>query len=324
MVYLVTTDRILAALEAVPASQRAELDLPASLTRHGPMAHEQLLRLAKHLQSEAADTTTHTLPGPTALSSLLRGTKVYVPPPPKKPEPSPEYLASKKRLLALQDEAAYQRLLHPTGNQTPEDPYTYTHPSAISQNEAAPLLEEDTLTPSLVVNIFLSVLITGFSVYWALSKFASADVLATVFASWMGLQSEQHQQQSSELKLQRYGASEPVRVLVSIFAALAVAVAEAFLYAAYLGKIQRARARERGMKERKVFVGAVGADADTDNNDVNRGGGGGGGGEVSPSCKKEEVEIWGRGENGGVRRRVREKWQRDKEKEIEKEEKGDL
>ncbi|KAJ5808492.1 hypothetical protein N7474_009761 [Penicillium riverlandense] len=311
MVYLVTTDRILAALEAVPVSQRAELDLPTSLTRHGPMAHEQLLRLAKHLQSEAADTTTNTLPGPTALSSLLRGTKVYVPPPPKKPEPTAEYLASKKRLLALQDEAAYQRLLHPTGHQNPEDPYIYTHPSAISQNEAAPLIEEDTLTPSLVINIFLSVLITGFSVYWALSKFASADVLATGFASWMGLQSEQHQQ-PSELKVQRYGASEPVRVLLSIFAALAVAVAEAFLYAAYLGKIQRARERERGLKERKVFVGAVGVDADTDNNDVK-----GGGVDVSSSCK-EEVEIWGRGENGGVRRRVREKWQRDKEKEIEK------
>lgn len=87
MVYLVATDRILAALEAVPISQRTELDLPTSLTRHGPMAHEQLLRLAKHLQSEAADTTTNTLPGPTALSFLLRGTKVYVPPPPKKPEP---------------------------------------------------------------------------------------------------------------------------------------------------------------------------------------------------------------------------------------------
>ncbi|CAL5870291.1 uncharacterized protein PFLUO_LOCUS4526 [Penicillium psychrofluorescens] len=316
MVYLVATDRILAALEAVPISQRTELDLPTSLTRHGPMAHEQLLRLAKHLQSEAADTTTNTLPGPTALSFLLRGTKVYVPPPPKKPEPTPEYLASKKRLLALQDEAAYQRLLHPTDTPTPEDPYTYTHPATSSTNDTAHLIEEDTLTPSLVVNIFLSVLITGFSVYWALSKFASADALATAFASWMEVQSEQRQQQSAELKLQRYGASEPVRVLVSIFAALAVAVAEAFLYAAYLGKIQRARERERGVKERKVFVGAVGVDTDTGSNDASRGGGGV---DVSSSWKEDEVEIWGRGENGGVRRRVREKWQRDKEKETEKE-----
>lgn len=93
MVLLVTTDRILAALEAVPASRRTELGLPATLDLAGPIAHEQLLRLAKHLQHDGAEYNTsqdHDCSrdaSPTILSSLLRGTKVYVPPPPKKPEP---------------------------------------------------------------------------------------------------------------------------------------------------------------------------------------------------------------------------------------------
>ena len=88
MVLLVTTDRILNALEAVPGSRRQELDLPATLELHGPIAHEQILRLSKHLQHDAEyNATQDTGRSPTILSALLRGTKVYVPPPPKKPEP---------------------------------------------------------------------------------------------------------------------------------------------------------------------------------------------------------------------------------------------
>lgn len=90
MVLLIATDRILAALEAVPAPRREELDLPSSLDLHGPIAHNQLLRLSKHLQNDAEyNSTDHgrSMNSPTILSALLRGTKVYVPPPPKKPEP---------------------------------------------------------------------------------------------------------------------------------------------------------------------------------------------------------------------------------------------
>jgi hypothetical protein len=86
MVLLLTTDRILAAFEAIPTSRREELDLPATLEVHGPIAHEQLIRLAKYLQTDTVYKE-QSSQDPTILSSLLRGTKVYVPPPPKKPEP---------------------------------------------------------------------------------------------------------------------------------------------------------------------------------------------------------------------------------------------
>lgn len=86
MVLLATTDRIHAAFETISSSRREELDLPPTLELQGPIAHEQLIRLAKHLQNDT-EYKAQNSHKPTILSSLLRGTKVYVPPPPKKPEP---------------------------------------------------------------------------------------------------------------------------------------------------------------------------------------------------------------------------------------------
>lgn len=306
------TDRILAAFETVPVSRRPEIQLPSTLELHGPIAHEQLLRLAKHVQNDADTATQDHIRGasPTILSSLLRGTKVYVPPPPKKPEPvrastntpnpthssqrpqyrrnhtdshqSPEYLASKARLLAAQEQAAYNRLLNPASTTS----HDHQDPHAADNN--AQLIAEDTLTPSLVINIFLSVLITGFSTYWALTMFTMPRILATTFSSWTGPRVDGGDTGG--------GATAAVKVLVSLFAALAVAVAESFLYAAYLGKVERARVKERRMKERKRVVGTVVDD-----------------GRVAGVEQTEEIEIWGKGVNGGVRRRVRERWEKGKE-----------
>lgn len=309
MVCLIVTDRILTAFETIPGSQRTEIDLPAKLDLHGPITHAQLLRLAKALQHNTAYNATHndnSNVSETILSSLLRGTKVYIPPPPKKPDPvridthltptsqngiltiqqSPEYLASKARLQAAAEQAAYQRLLHPTPSSHSHADYLHSHSTDDSQ-----LITEDTLTPSLVINIFLSVLITGFSVYWALTLFTMPEILATTFAAWTGPRSGH----GGDGNGAGGGASAAVRVLLSLFAALAVAVAETFLYAAYLGKVERARKKERRMKEKKSVIGPVGGDAG----------------------EQEEIEIWGKGVNGGVRRRIREKWEKGKGWEVE-------
>jgi hypothetical protein len=306
------------ALEAVPESQRSELNLPATLHLHEPITHEQLLRLAKHLQNDAAyqssTTTADEHSRTTVLNTLLRGTKVYIPPPPKKPEPvpppipsiialrsciltpqqSPEYLASKARLLAEAERAAYQRLLNPTYTPNPD----HADPHASSPDAA-----EDTLTPSLVFNIFLSVVITGFSVYWALTKFTMPAILARTLTSWTGPGVEEAGREATG------GASDAVRVLISFFAALSVAVAEAFLYGAYLEKVSRARAKEKRVKERKTFVGVVeGEKKKADES-----------GDVSVDAEADvdqKEEIWGKGVNGGVRRRVREKWEKEKDDEL--------
>lgn len=85
MVLLVVTPRILSALEAIPTSRRKDLNLPESLDLNA-ISHEQLIELSRYHKSlQKGNYDDHK--APTTLNSLLRGTKVYVPPPPKKPEP---------------------------------------------------------------------------------------------------------------------------------------------------------------------------------------------------------------------------------------------
>ncbi|KAJ5439431.1 uncharacterized protein N7458_010429 [Penicillium daleae] len=229
MVLLVATDRIIAALGAVPISQRSELDLPSALQSHDPITHEQLLRLAKHLQNniQYQATTTDEHNHSTILNTLLHGTKVYIPPPPKKPEPSPEYLASKARLLAEAERAAYQRLLNPT------------YPPPRPRRSPRPLPRRNRRHPHPQLSLQHLPL--------------RCDNRVQTFTSWTGPGG-----QDGDTGEVTGGASDAVRVLVSFFAALAVAVAEAFLYGAYLEKVSRARAKEKRVKERKVFVGRVG------------------------------------------------------------------
>ncbi|EAW11560.1 TMEM199/VMA12 family protein [Aspergillus clavatus NRRL 1] len=294
MVLLVTTARIISALEAIPPSSRKDLDLPTSLVADTPISHDQLVRLSRYLYTNAL-----TSPQEASLNSLLRGTRIYVPPPPKKPEPSPEYLALKARLLAAAEADAYHRMT--TSAPSPQGPSpifsssTPTLSSIHDSSSAAAGGGEDPLTPSLVLNIFLSVLITGFSVYWALTSFRTPDLLVSSVSSvWRS--------GSGSSSARTAGVSEPVKVLVSLLTALVVGVAEVLIYAIYLQKVERARAREARIKERKEVIGRDEVQRRNDGQDVQMVGG-------------DKEEIWGRGANGGVRRRVREKWE---EKEREK------
>lgn len=86
MVQLVITTRILSAIEAIPASRREDLDLPESLNLNSPISHDQLIGISRYFKNnpDGHDDDNNT---PMTLNTLLRGTKVYVPPPPKKPEP---------------------------------------------------------------------------------------------------------------------------------------------------------------------------------------------------------------------------------------------
>ena len=107
------------------------------------------------------------------------------------------------------------------------------------------------------------------------------------------------------------GNSEPVRVLFSLGIAILVGLAEVLIYAIYIGKAEHARSRERRLRERKVVVeseqvggGEGRADTATPDDKMQKVDSAGGG---------QEEKIWGRGANGGIRRRVRERWE-DQEK----------
>ncbi|KAL2816810.1 endoplasmic reticulum-based factor for assembly of V-ATPase-domain-containing protein [Aspergillus cavernicola] len=318
MVRLATTTPILSAFEAIPPSTREDLNLPDSLTLGNPISHDQVIRISHYFRDKRnpqnanadadADSNVHR-----SLDSLLRGMKLYIPPPPPKPEPTPEYLALKARLLAAAESDAYNRMLSPqldhlTGG---GGVFTSSTPALSALHDTNPSTMDpdykDPLTPSLVLNIFLSVLITGFSVYWALTTFQTPEILVSMISStWSGQRPTLQQQNQS--RGVGVGASEPVRVLLSLFAALGVGIAEVLIYAIYLGKIEQAREKEGRVKERKEVVSEE-VIARSDSLPVEKG-------QAGEDGKDKEV-IWGRGPNGGLRRRMREKWEEEKDKDLD-------
>ncbi|KAL4799772.1 endoplasmic reticulum-based factor for assembly of V-ATPase-domain-containing protein [Aspergillus venezuelensis] len=332
MVNLTITSPLLSAIEAIPSTRRKDLnlDLPdtESLSLGKPIPHELIISIARYFREQPNHTFDsqnvdgdegETVKIDRSLNALLRGTKLYIPPPPPKPEPSPEYLAHKARLLAAYEEDAYTRMLHnPTSTHTsstkpsssPSNPFDSNASKLASLHDRHPSLEDpsykDPLTPSLVLNIFLSVLITGFAVYWALSSFSTPEFLTSgVVRSWSSFSSSSAAIEAAgrgrgTVLGGGLGVSEPVRVLLSLFAAIGVGVVEVAIYAIYLGKIEDARGREKKIKEKKIIVGPV-AGGDGDKCVVKI--------DENKETDKEKEVIWGRGPNGGLRRRVREKWE---------------
>jgi len=104
--------------------------------------------------------------------------------------------------------------------------------------------------------------------------------------------------------LTRWWPNDGVRVLVSLGTAILVGVAEVTVYAAYLRKVEESKTMERRKKERKELIGEYTGSGEGIDLDIGNG----------KSDEVEKTEIWGRGVHGGMRRRVREKWEKEQEK----------
>ncbi|OAX82524.1 hypothetical protein ACJ72_03122 [Emergomyces africanus] len=303
MVLLVITPTIASALDSLPASTRDELSLPTA-TASSAISHTQLIALSKHLLSNSLvtekrdDPSNGTVKGYEGftLNSLLKGTRVYIPPPPPKPEPTPEYLALKASLLAAAEANKYNTLLNSSSAPPSriwglnDYPTTNTYIHSENQNKNNNINDDDNnaddvLTPSLALNILISILFTGFAIYWALSNFR-----IPTFFTFTSSSSPSHPGAIS---------SQPARVFISMIVALLVGVAEVVVFALYLKKVELAREKERAIVERKVVIGEVRLGNREGKDDE---------GEVRIYGKEEKEEIWGKGVNGGARRRVRERW----------------
>ncbi|EDN08896.1 hypothetical protein I7I51_00555 [Histoplasma capsulatum] len=316
MVLLLMTPAIAAALDSLPASIRDELSLPTA-PANAAISHTQLTALSRYLVSNPRSAEKPTDPSNGAvnrcerfsLNSLLKGTRVYVPPPPPKPDPTPEYLALKASLLAAEEARRYNALLNAASSSSPsriwglnDPPATniYTHPkhhhhhnndnnNNININTINDLDADDPLTPSVVLNILVSILFTGFATYWALSNFR-----IPTFFTFTSSAAPSHPGTVS---------SQPARVFISMLVALLVGVAEVGIFALYLRKVELARERERAIVERKVVIGEVKIGGGN-----GRHGGDDGSAVSIDDTKGAKEEIWGRGVNGGARRRVKERW----------------
>ena len=100
----------------------------------------------------------------------------------------------------------------------------------------------------------------------------------------------------------RYWSNDGLRVLMSLGTAILVGVAEVVVYSAYLRKKAEARDKEAAKRERKTVIGPV--EIEKAEEELMQQG------TNSRLVVKHKEEIWGRGVNGGMRRRVREEWEK--------------
>lgn len=197
MVLLTTTPTILSAISSLPpTSSFSSENLP---TTHGsPISHTTLIALSKHLNI--------------SLNTLLRGTKPYHAPPPPKPEPSEEYKALMARLRVEQERRDYRALVAKQEAESLQ---------AVGAPQDDELEGQDDISPSLVLNMLLSVVMCAAAAFY----------------------------------MTRWWPNDGVRVLVSLAVAVIVGVAEVTVYAGYLRKVEESRRKERKKRERKEVIG---------------------------------------------------------------------
>lgn len=236
MVLLSTTPRILSAISSLPPSDHSSLsNLPTTI--NAPIEHKTLLALSRCSKQFT-------------LNALLHGANVYVAPSPAKPEPSPQYVALMAGLRKEQENREYAALVSK---------------QAVEQADLEADGGKDDISPSLVLNILLSVVMCA----------------------------------SAMLYLTRWWHNDGVRVLVSLGTGLVVGIAEVTVYAAYLRNVRVSREKERAKREKKQFIAEFRGDEP---------------GIPLDHIVDEKEEIWGRGKHGGMRRRVREKWEKEQDK----------
>lgn len=146
----------------------------------------------------------------------------------------------------------------------------------------------------------MSILLCGFATFWALKNFQTPSFLSRVFL--LGTASAASTTSASNTAA---NSKDPVFVLISMFVGLLVGVAETVVYAAYLRKVKEAKREEKKIRERKEVIASSALRSEekdaTEDTGVDT--------PVIDGTNREEVKIWGKGVNGGIRRRVRERWE---------------
>jgi len=192
-----------------------------------PITHGQLIEVVRTLNKrhgETQNSTDHAI----GLEDVLKGSKVYVPPPKSKAEPTPEYVALMKRLRQEEEKRAYERMINPPA---PAETSSKRFPGASTYGAAAsvksPIAVDDDETTYQDINRQMTLII---------------NVLVTIIASsvtiWIAA---------------RYW-STPQRLALSMCGSVIIAVAEVGIYMGYIYRVKDAKTEERRRKEAKEVV----------------------------------------------------------------------
>ncbi|KAK3384980.1 endoplasmic reticulum-based factor for assembly of V-ATPase-domain-containing protein [Podospora didyma] len=189
-----------------------------------PITHGQIIDLWQTL-SEAG----HEQYG---LEKLLHGSRVYVPPPPAKPEPSPEFKALMARLRRDEEQRAYERMMNPA---PPVDSFSQQQPSRAGMVHAfaevnrpsreADIGDDDVTFEDvhrqlmLVLNFVVSILGVAASL-WILGRW------------W----------------------STPARLFLTMGGSALVGVAEVALYSGYIWHLGEAKKKDKAFREVKEVM----------------------------------------------------------------------
>ncbi|KAG5926570.1 hypothetical protein E4U53_003053 [Claviceps sorghi] len=239
MVLLTMTPAIVDGLQTAGLSSNADASLPAAATTPAdesqptgepslrdpavgnPISHGQIIDLWKTLNKGHQ-------PWP-SLEQLLRGSRVYCPPPPPKPEPSDEYKALMARLRREEAQRAYDRMVNPPPKMETFHDRFPTSAQAFSQvnrpTHAADLGDDDVTLQDvhrqvmLIINFMVSILgVAG--TLWATSR-------------WWSL---------------------PARILLTMGGSIVVAIAEVAVYSGYVWRMEQGKQKQKAAKEVKQVV----------------------------------------------------------------------
>ncbi|GAM85594.1 hypothetical protein ANO11243_036010 [Dothideomycetidae sp. 11243] len=224
-------------LTATPASLRAfqvrsELVKVRKLPSNGepdlsvaavgdPVSHTQLIELSKSLR-DYKETHEDVIDCSYDLETLLRGAKVYVPPPPTKAAKSPEYVQLMVRLREEEERRAYERMINPPALISGPLPGTF----GASLSNAPQAVEVDDVTFS-DVNRQMTLII---------------NVLVSIIACSVGIW------------VTAWHWDTPARLALSLIGSFAVAVAEVAIYLGYIKRLSDAKSKERLLTESKEVV----------------------------------------------------------------------
>ncbi|EOD45963.1 ATPAse vacuolar Er assembly factor vma12 [Neofusicoccum parvum] len=155
-----------------------------------PVSHAQLIDISDFLKARAdhrsADDDEAAEAAPTALNDLLRGSRIYTPPPKPKPEPSTEYKQLMARLRREEEARAYERMLNPPA---PAESFSQRFPtsnahlfSAAGMDHFANTDEDDEVTYAdinrqlaLIINVLVSIIACSCAI-WIAARYWIAEV----------------------------------------------------------------------------------------------------------------------------------------------------
>ncbi|CZT10399.1 uncharacterized protein RAG0_14893 [Rhynchosporium agropyri] len=199
-----------------------------------PISHGQVVELSQQMKAQKMQ--------PFRLEDLLRGARIYVPPPAPKPEPTSEYKALMARLRREEEARSYHRMTNPP---PPMETFSQRIPSnsgvrafaSSHQNINISDPNDDGITfadinrqTTLIFNVLVSIVACAVAIWIA--------------AKWW---------------------STPARLAMSMSGSALVGVAEVVVYSGYLRRVGEATEKEKEVKEVKEIVNTwvVGAGNET-------------------------------------------------------------